>query len=60
MEDTIQDTLIDHEKAIKQLDEQVLQLNIQLIRLSEGIHRLNRERITPVLEASAQAREVLG
>jgi len=53
MKDTVQDTLVDHEAKINHLIERVRILN-------HTVHRLNREQITPVSEASAQAREVLG
>lgn len=53
MGDTVLDTLKDHEEKINYLVERVRILN-------HTVQRLNREQITPVSEASAQAREVLG
>ena len=53
MEQTVQDTLQEHEEKLNHLIERVRILN-------HTVQRLNREQITPVSEASAQAREVLG
>ena len=53
MKETVQDTLQEHEEKINYLVERVRILN-------HTVQRLNREQITPVSEASAQAKEVLG
>ena len=53
MEDTVLDKIVRVEQNYEKLNKQV-QENDKIL------HRLNREHITPVSEASANAREVLG
>ena len=60
MEQTVQDTLQEHEQNFVELNEEIQEAKAILQEMSAIVHRLNREQITPVSEASAQAREVLG